>query len=91
MLDPARLHELSALVQVLLIDLTLAGDNAVVVGMVVAGLPPARRRSAIIFGIGAAASLRMGLGVITLHLLEVIGLLLAGGILLLWVGWKMSP
>ena len=89
MLDPARLHELSALVQVLLIDLTLAGDNAVVVGLVVAGLPPARRRTAIIFGIGAAASLRMGLGVITLHLLEIIGLLLAGGLLLLWVCWKM--
>jgi YjbE family integral membrane protein len=89
MLDPVRLHELSALVQVLLIDLTLAGDNAVVVGMAVAGLPPERRRTAIIAGIGAAALLRMALGVVTLHLLEIIGLLLAGGILLLWVCWKM--
>jgi YjbE family integral membrane protein len=89
MLDAARLHELSALVQVLLIDLTLAGDNAVVVGMAVAGLPSARRRTAIIAGIGAAAALRMALGAITLHLLDIIGLLLAGGLLLLWVCWKM--
>jgi len=83
------LHQLTALVQVLLIDLTLAGDNAVVVGLVVAGLPPERRRMAIITGIGAAAALRMALGVVTLHLMEVIGLLLAGGLLLLWVCWKM--
>jgi YjbE family integral membrane protein len=89
MLDAARLSELTALVQVLLIDLTLAGDNAVVVGMAVAGLPPQRRRVAIIFGIAAAAVLRVALGAITLRLLEVIGLLLAGGLLLLWVCWKM--
>jgi YjbE family integral membrane protein len=89
MFGPDRLQEFSALVQVLLIDLTLAGDNAVVVGMAVAGLPPERRRSAIIAGIGAAALLRMGLGAITLHLLEIIGVLLAGGLLLLWVCWKM--
>lgn len=89
MLDTARLQELSALVQVLLIDLTLAGDNAVVVGMAVAGLPPARRQTAIVAGIGAAAALRMALGAITLHLLDIIGLLLAGGLLLLWVCWKM--
>jgi YjbE family integral membrane protein len=89
MLDAARLHELTALVQVLLIDLTLAADNAVVVGMAVAGLPPERRRTAIIAGIGGAALLRMALGVVTLHLLEIIGLLLAGGLLLLWVCWKM--
>jgi YjbE family integral membrane protein len=89
MLDFARVQELSALAQVLMIDLTLAGDNAVVVGMAVAGLPPARRRTAIIVGIGAAAVLRVALGAITLQLLEIIGLLLAGGLLLLWVCWKM--
>jgi YjbE family integral membrane protein len=83
------LHELTALAQVLLIDLTLAGDNAVVVGMAVAGLPPPQRRAAVIAGIGAATLLRMGLGAITLQLLEIVGLLLAGGILLLWVCWKM--
>jgi len=89
MLDAVRLHALTALVQVLLIDLTLAADNAVVVGMAVAGLPAERRRMAIIFGIGAAAVLRIALGAITLQLLEIIGLLLAGGLLLLWVCWKM--
>jgi len=83
------LQELTALVQVLLIDLTLAGDNAVVVGMAVAGLPPHQRRAAVFAGIGAATVLRMGLGAITMQLLEIVGLLLAGGILLLWVCWKM--
>lgn len=83
------LQDLTALVQVLLIDLTLAGDNAVVVGMAVAGLPPHQRRAAVFAGIGAATVLRMGLGAITMQLLEIVGLLLAGGILLLWVCWKM--
>jgi len=83
------LHELTALLQVLLIDLTLAGDNAVVVGMAVAGLPAQQRRAAVIAGIGAATLLRMGLGAITLQLLDIVGLLLAGGFLLLWVCWKM--
>ena len=82
-------QELTALLQVLLIDLTLAGDNAVVVGMAVAGLPAQQRRAAIITGIGAATLLRMGLGAITLQLLDIVGLLLAGGLLLLWVCWKM--
>jgi YjbE family integral membrane protein len=83
------LQELTALVQVVLIDLTLAGDNAVVVGMAVAGLPGPQKRPAIIAGIGAATLLRIALGAITLQLLEIVGLLLAGGILLLWVCWKM--
>jgi YjbE family integral membrane protein len=88
-MHPGLMQELTALVQVLLIDLTLAGDNAVVVGMVVAGLPGPQKRPAIIAGIGAATLLRIALGVITLQLLEIVGLLLAGGILLLWVCWKM--
>ena len=88
-MHPGLLHELTALLQVLLIDLTLAGDNAVVVGMAVAGLPAQQRRAAVIAGIGAATLLRIALGAITLQLLEIVGLLLAGGFLLLWVCWKM--
>jgi YjbE family integral membrane protein len=84
-----RLDELAALLQVVLIDLTLAGDNAVVVGMAVTGLPTRQRRWAIVFGVGAAAVLRIGLGAVTLQLLQIVGLLLAGGVLLLWVCWKM--
>jgi YjbE family integral membrane protein len=74
---------------VVLIDLTLAGDNAVVVGLAVAGLPVPQRRAAIVVGIGAAAVLRIALGAVALQLLEIIGLLLAGGLLLLWVAWRM--
>ena len=83
------LAELSALLQVLLVDITLAGDNAVVVGMAVAGLPRGQRRPAILLGIGAATVLRILLGVLTVQLLSVVGLVLAGGLLLLWVCWKM--
>ena len=83
------LPELSALLQVLLVDITLAGDNAVVVGMAVAGLPRGQRRPAIILGIGAATVLRILLGALTVQLLSVVGLVLAGGLLLLWVCWKM--
>ena len=72
-----------------LIDLTLAGDNAVVVGLAVAGLPARQRRIAILLGVGAAAGLRIALGAVALRLLEIIGLLLAGGLLLLWVAWRM--
>jgi YjbE family integral membrane protein len=76
-------------VQVVLIDLVLAGDNAIVVGMAAAGLPPALRRKAIIVGIGAATVLRIGLALCASMLLDVIGLKLAGGLLLLWVCWKL--
>ena len=86
---PLLLNELVALLQVVMIDLTLAGDNAVVVGLAVAGLPARPRRVAIIAGIGAAAVLRIALGAVALRLLEIIGLLLAGGLLLLWVAWRM--
>lgn len=80
---------LSAFAQVIMIDLVLAGDNAVVIGLAAAGLPPDMRRKAILFGILAATIFRIGLAVITTQLLAVVGLLLAGGILLLWVCWKM--
>jgi YjbE family integral membrane protein len=83
------LHQLESLLQVVLIDLTLAGDNAVVVGMAVAGLPDRRRRTAIMLGISGAAGLRILLGAVALRLLEIIGLLLAGGLLLLWVAWRL--
>jgi YjbE family integral membrane protein len=82
------LPALVALGQVLLIDLVLAGDNAVVVGLAVAGLEERERRRAILFGVAAAALLRIGFAVTALALLEVIGLQLAGGLLLLWVCWK---
>ena len=85
----ALTHDLAALAQVILIDVTLAGDNAVVVGMAVAGLPARRRRLAIILGIAGATAIRIALGAIALQLLEIIGLLLAGGLLLLWVCWRM--
>ncbi|HLJ05320.1 MAG TPA: YjbE family putative metal transport protein [Acetobacteraceae bacterium] len=85
----ALTQDLAALAQVVLIDVTLAGDNAVVVGMAVAGLPTRRRRTAIMFGIAGATAIRIALGAIALQLLEVIGLLLAGGLLLLWVCWRM--
>jgi YjbE family integral membrane protein len=86
---PMLTEQLTALAQVMLIDIALAGDNAVVVGMAVAGLHPRQKRPAIILGIGGAIAVRMALGAVALQLLAVIGLLLAGGVLLLWVCWKM--
>jgi YjbE family integral membrane protein len=80
---------LVALLQVILIDLVLAGDNAVVIGLAAAGLAPDQRKKAILVGIIAATVLRIALATVTVQLLEIIGLLLAGGILLLWVCWKM--
>lgn len=82
-------EEISALLQVIVVDLVLAGDNAIVVGMVVAGLPKHQRPKAMLIGIAAAALMRIGLAVFTLRLLEIIGLMLAGGLLLLWVCWKL--
>lgn len=81
--------EFVALFQVLLIDLVLAGDNAIVVGLAVNGLPVEQRRRAILFGVAAATLLRIGFALVTLQLLAIVGLLLAGGVLLLWVCWRM--
>lgn len=81
--------ELIALAQVLFIDIVLAGDNAIVVGLAVAGLPEALRNRAILIGIAIATVLRIGFAFITLQLLAIVGLLFAGGVLLLWVCWKM--
>ena len=77
------------LAQVVLIDVTLAGDNAVVVGLAVARLHERDRLRAIAVGVGAAAIIRMALSVVAVRLLTIIGLTLAGGLLLLWVCWKM--
>lgn len=80
---------LAAFGQVIMIDLVLAGDNAVVIGLAAAGLPAAQRARAILIGIIAATVLRILFAVFAIELLAIIGLLLAGGILLLWVSWKM--
>jgi YjbE family integral membrane protein len=80
---------LRAFGQVVMIDLVLAGDNAIVVGALAAGLPPEQRRKVILIGIAAALLLRIGFAFAVTQLLQVIGLILAGGLLLLWVAWKM--
>lgn len=77
------------MLQVILIDLVLAGDNAIVVGLVAAGLPAEQRAKVIVAGIVAAAVLRVVFALVTVQLLQIVGLLLAGGLLLLWVCWKM--
>ncbi len=81
--------QLVALGQVIAIDLVLAGDNAIVVGMAAAAVPLEQRRRVIFWGIGAAIGLRIFFALITTQLLAIIGLTLAGGVLLLWVCWKM--
>ena len=80
---------LTAFMQVIMIDLVLAGDNAVVIGLAAAGLPPELRRKAIIIGIVAATLMRIGFALIATQLLGITGLLFGGGLLLLWVCWKM--
>jgi YjbE family integral membrane protein len=89
MLEFFSSQSLTALFQVVMIDLVLAGDNAIVIGLAAAGLPEDHRKKAILAGILAATALRIGFASITVQLLQIIGLLLAGGILLLWVCWKM--
>ncbi len=89
MFDAMFDESLTAFFSVVLIDLTLAGDNAVVIGMAAAGLPAVQRTRAIIIGIIAATVLRIGFASVAVQLLDIVGLLLAGGLLLLWVCWKM--
>jgi YjbE family integral membrane protein len=88
-LDPAWIAAAVTLGQVVLIDVTLAGDNAVVVGLAVAGLPRRLKARAILAGIALATMIRIALSLLVVKLLAVIGLTLAGGLLLLWVCWKM--
>jgi YjbE family integral membrane protein len=89
MIDLISTEALITFLQVVMIDLVLAGDNAIVIGLAAAGLPQQQRTRAILVGILAATALRILFAGITTQLLQIIGLLLAGGILLLWVCWKM--
>ncbi len=81
--------DLQAFVSVIIIDLVMSGDNAIIIGLAAAGLAPRLKRQAIFYGIVGATVLRILFASITYQLLSVIGLLLAGGILLLWVAYKM--
>lgn len=81
--------ELAAFGQVLMIDVLLAGDNAIVVGALAAGLPDSQRKKVILIGILAALVLRIGFALVVTELMQIVGLILAGGLLLLWVSWKM--
>jgi YjbE family integral membrane protein len=83
------LNQLGALLSVVIVDVVLAGDNAIVVGMAAAGLPIERRRRVIVLGIAVATLLRILLAYFAVQLLAIIGMTLAGGVLLLWVSWKM--
>ncbi|MGV9008715.1 TerC family protein [Brevundimonas sp.] len=87
--SPELASQLAALGQVLMIDLVLAGDNAVAVGLAAAALPAEQRRKAILIGLAAAVVMRIGFALVTVQLLAIVGLLLAGGVLLMWVCWKM--
>jgi len=84
--EPAAL---SALLQVIFVNVVLSADNALVIGMASLGLPPRQRLRALWLGIAMATVLRIGFAVVATTMLQIIGLLLAGGILLLWVGWKL--
>jgi len=79
----------AAFFQILFIDIVLAGDNAIVVGALAAGLPAQQRKKVILIGVLAALVLRIAFALLVSQLLQVVGLVLAGGILLLWVAWKM--
>lgn len=79
----------AAFLQVLMIDLVLAGDNAIVVGALAAGLPTEQRKKVILIGVLAALVLRIFFALIVTQLLQIVGLILVGGLLLLWVAWKM--
>jgi len=80
---------LTAFLEILFIDIVLAGDNAIVVGALAAGLPAEQRKRVILIGVVAALVLRIIFALVVSQLLQVVGLVLAGGILLLWVAWKM--
>lgn len=79
----------AAFMQVLMIDLVLAGDNAIVVGALAAGLPAEQRRKVILIGVIAALVLRIAFALVVTQLLQIVGLILVGGLLLVWVAWKM--
>src|SRR6476661_5512168 len=80
---------ITAFFEILFIDIVLAGDNAIVVGALAAGLPAEQRRKVILIGVAAALVLRIAFALVVSQLLQIVGLVLAGGILLLWVAWRM--
>jgi len=80
---------LTAFFEILFIDIVLAGDNAIVVGALAAGLPTAQRKKVILIGVLAALVLRIAFALLVTQLLQIVGLVLAGGLLLLWVAWRM--
>src|SRR4051812_6912996 len=80
---------IAAFFEILAIDIVLAGDNSIVVGALAAGLPAAQRRKVIMIGVLAALGLRIAFALVVSQLLQIVGLLLAGGCLLLWVAWRM--
>jgi YjbE family integral membrane protein len=86
MIEPGAL---TAFIEILLIDLVLAGDNAIVVGALAAGLPADQRKKVIMIGVAAALVLRIAFALVVSQLLGIVGLVLAGGLLLLWVAWRM--
>src|SRR3954468_15582755 len=79
----------TAFLEILFIDIVLAGDNAIVVGALAAGLPAEQRKKVILIGVIAALVLRVAFALVVSQLLQIVGLVLAGGILLLWVAWRM--
>ena len=90
-MDPGLINAaaFTAFLEILLIDVVLAGDNAIVVGALAAGLPAEQRRRVIMIGVIAALVLRIAFALVVSQLLQIVGLVLAGGILLLWVAWRM--
>jgi len=80
---------IAAFFEIIMIDIVLAGDNAIVVGALAAGLPPTQRKRVIMIGVLAALVLRIAFALIVSQLLQIVGLVLAGGLLLLWVAWRM--
>lgn len=90
-MDPSLISgsAIAAFFEILFIDIVLAGDNAIVVGALAAGLPAEQRKKVILIGVAAALVLRIAFALIVSQLLQIVGLVLAGGILLLWVAWRM--
>jgi len=88
-LDAILRPEFSSLVMIIVIDIVMSGDNAIIIGMAAAGLPPDLRKKALIYGIIGATALRIGFAVVVVQLLSIKGLTFAGGLLLFWVCWRM--
>jgi YjbE family integral membrane protein len=89
MLDSLLTPDMLALVQIIVIDIVMSGDNAIIIGLAAAGLPPELRKKAIIYGIVGATVLRIIFALLVVQLLSIVGIMLAGGLLLLWVCWRM--